>query len=167
MENLEIERKWIFNDSEKSKSFLNVNLHLKKLVNLEIGYTKDDIRVSHFKSFDVKNKKEKIFYRINTKKSINGTLVRQEDKCDITENVYKSIFEKTLGRRIIKKRFIYELDSLILEIDEFEYCKIPNLKLIEVEFSSEKEANNFKPSYPIFGIEVTNDFRFLNINLAF
>lgn len=161
MKNIEIERKWLFKESDY------IFCKPKEMISLEIGYTKDDIRVSKFNVFNVKKNEEKIYFKINTKSIIDGSLVRQENKCHITENVFNSIYEKTLGKRIIKRRNIYEIDGHKIEIDFFEYCKFIPLTIIEIEFNSKEEAIKYKPILPFFGKEITNNFKYLNINLAY
>ena len=51
----------------------------------------------------------------------------------------------------------------IAEVDL--YINLNNLKIVEVEFESEKEANNFKPP-KWFGKEVTYNLEYKNKNLA-
>jgi len=93
-----------------------------------------------------------------------GDLSRPEKEIELTEEQYKTLWPLTIGRRIKKVRYEKELGHSIAELDIYKE-KLKGLKIVEVEFTSEKEANNFKAP-PWFGEEVTRDARYKNKNLA-
>lgn len=94
-----------------------------------------------------------------------GTLVREENEKEITEETYNKIIKYRIGRTINKLRYRIPLDN---ESDaELDYYldDLSPLVTVEVEFKSLEDANNFEvPNW--FGKEITEDVRYKNDNLA-
>lgn len=94
-----------------------------------------------------------------------GTLVREENEKEITEETYNKIIKYRIGRTINKLRYRIPLDN---EVDaELDYYldDLSPLVTVEVEFKSLEDANSFV--VPIwFGKEITEDVRYKNDNLA-
>lgn len=94
-----------------------------------------------------------------------GTLVREENEKEITEETYNKIIKYRIGRTINKLRYRIPLDN---ESDaELDYYldDLSPLVTVEVEFKSLEDANSFvAPTW--FGKEITEDVRYKNDNLA-
>ena len=94
-----------------------------------------------------------------------GTLVREENEKEITEETYNKIIKYRIGRTINKLRYRIPLDD---EVDaELDYYldDLSPLVTVEVEFKSLEDANSFVvPTW--FGKEITEDVRYKNDNLA-
>lgn len=94
-----------------------------------------------------------------------GTLVREENEKEITEETYNKIIKYRIGRTINKLRYRIPLDN---EVDaELDYYldDLSPLVTVEVEFKSLEDANSFVvPTW--FGKEITEDVRYKNDNLA-
>lgn len=90
-----------------------------------------------------------------------GMMVREEYNLPLTKEGYCHLLQKADGIIITKKRYLIPLDgSHTIELDEF-HGDYEGLLLAEVEFSSEREANEFiKPDW--FGEDVTFDSRYHN-----
>ncbi len=94
-----------------------------------------------------------------------GNMVRVEREAEITAEQFGTFWPETEGRRVEKERFTGRLQSgLEFELDVFQGELAP-LRLVEVEFASEEEAMEFDPP-DWFGVDVTEDKRFKNKNLA-
>ena len=94
-----------------------------------------------------------------------GTLVREENEKEITEDTYNRIIKYKIGRTINKLRYKIPLDKgLVAEVDYY-LDDISPLVTVEVEFKSLEDADTFnKPEW--FGEEITEDVRYKNDNLA-
>lgn len=100
-------------------------------------------------------------YSEKENKNIN---VCTEYELPITSEAFEHLLSKIDGTLIEKKRYNVPLNNLIAEVDMF-MGKLEGLIMVEVEFSSEKEASNFiKPYW--FGKDVTNDKKYRNSYLA-
>lgn len=96
----------------------------------------------------------------------NGGLVREEWEKEIPEWMFDGLWPKTFGARIIKNRYVVDgPNGLLFEIDVFE-GSLRGLVVLEVEFSSEEVAKNFKLPAEFNSIEVTDDKRYKNKHLA-
>ena len=94
-----------------------------------------------------------------------GSLVRVEREAEISAKQFETFWPETEGRRVEKERFTGKLaDGRVFELDVFQGDLAP-LRLVEVEFSSENEAQQFTPP-PWFGTDVTEDKRYKNKNMA-
>ena len=83
-----------------------------------------------------------------------GFMARQEYNLPLTREAYEHLLTKIDGRLIEKRRYMIPLEhGLTAELDVFEGTLAP-LILVEVEFSSEEEANSFVPP-SWFGEDVT------------
>ncbi len=94
-----------------------------------------------------------------------GTLVREENEKEISEDTYNKIIKYKIGRTINKLRYSISLDNeLVAELDYY-LDDLSPLITVEVEFKSLEDANAFVvPSW--FGKEITEDLRYKNDNIA-
>lgn len=94
-----------------------------------------------------------------------GTLVREENEKEISEDTYNKIIKYRIGRTINKLRYRIPLDNeLVAELDYY-LDDLSPLVTVEVEFKSLEDANAFVvPNW--FGKEITEDVRYKNDNLA-
>ena len=94
-----------------------------------------------------------------------GTLVREENEKEITEETYNKIIKYRIGRIINKLRYRIPLENeLVAELDYY-LDDLRPLVTVEVEFKSLEDANAFVvPNW--FGKEITEDVRYKNDNLA-
>ena len=83
-----------------------------------------------------------------------GLMVREEYNLPLTRDSYEHLRKKIDGILISKRRYLIPLtERLTIELDIFEGPLAP-LKLAEVEFKTEEEANRFTPP-EWFGEDVT------------
>lgn len=94
-----------------------------------------------------------------------GTLVREENEKEISEDTYNKIIKYRIGRTINKLRYRIPLDNeLVAELDYY-LDDLSPLVTVEVEFKSLEDANAFVvPNW--FGKEITEDVRYKNDNMA-
>lgn len=99
-----------------------------------------------------------------TLKSDGGT-VRVERETEISPSQFDALWPETAGRRVEKERWTGDLPGgLKFELDLFSGA-LDGLRLVEVEFGSEVDAEAFVvPDW--FGGDVTQDKRFKNKALA-
>lgn len=94
-----------------------------------------------------------------------GFMARQEYNLPLTREAYEHLLTKIDGRLIEKRRYMIPLEhGLTAELDVFERELAP-LILVEVEFSSEEEANSFVPP-SWFGEDVTFSGKYHNSSLS-
>lgn len=94
-----------------------------------------------------------------------GFMARQEYNLPLTREAYEHLLTKIDGRLIEKKRYMIPLEQgLTAELDVFEGDLAP-LILVEVEFSSEEEADSFVPPF-WFGEDVTFSGKYHNSSLS-
>lgn len=96
-----------------------------------------------------------------------GLLAREEYNLPLNEAAYRHLLEKADGLRIEKRRYLIPLDNfpqLTAELDIFSGT-YEGLQLVEVEFSSLKEADSFLPP-DWFGEDVTESGAYQNSRLA-
>ncbi|NOR41729.1 MAG: adenylate cyclase [Gammaproteobacteria bacterium] len=99
-----------------------------------------------------------------TVKSGSG-MVRSEREISIDQKQFKTLWPATQEKRIEKHRWTGQLNTLqTFELDIF-MGELESLVLVEVEFSSTQQAENFQPA-DWFGREVTADKRYKNKALA-
>jgi adenylate cyclase len=89
---------------------------------------------------------------------------RVEEELAIDEPRFRSLWELTAGRRIVKTRHLLEHDGVTIELDEY-HDALSGLVTAEVEFDSEDAADAFDPP-PWLGQEITGDPRYANQTLA-
>ena len=108
----------------------------------------------------VRRKGEKL---VLTAKRGSG-LSREEAEVELDRASFDELWELTEGRRLRKRRHVIPHGELKIELDVYE-GHLEGLRIAEIEFSSEDEANAFDPPDWI-GEEVTGDPRYLNETLA-
>jgi CYTH domain-containing protein len=90
---------------------------------------------------------------------------RVEQEFEIDEFCFESLWPLTEGRRIEKWRFVLPADGgLQIELDVYG-GDLKGLTTAEVEFQSEREADEFEPP-PWLGTDVTGDRAYSNQSLA-
>lgn len=95
-----------------------------------------------------------------------GLMVREEYNLPLTPEAFEHMVAKIDGILIEKTRYLIPLDhGLTAELDIFEGALSP-LRLVEVEFSSEEEANSFLPP-SWFGDDVTGSPKYHNSNMIY
>ncbi len=94
-----------------------------------------------------------------------GMMAREEYNLYLNKESYDHLLTKADGNIITKTRFLIPIhDGLTAELDIFE-GKFAGMLLVEVEFNSVEEANNFTPP-DWFGEDITNDKRYHNSYLS-
>ena len=144
MENIEIERKFLVKE-------IPDNLDNYERVDMTQGYlnTNPVVRI----------RKENDDYVLTYKGS--GLLSRSEYNLPLNEESFNHLIKKCDGIIISKSRYKIPLkNNLIAELDIFK-GDLDSLKLVEVEFNSVEEADNFTPP-EWFGEDVTTDNRYHN-----
>ena len=144
MENIEIERKFLVKEiPDKLDTF--------ERIDMTQGYlnTNPVVRI----------RKENDDYVLTYKGS--GLLSRSEYNLPLNEESFNHLIKKCDGIIISKSRYKISLkNNLIAELDIFK-GDLDSLKLVEVEFNSVEEADNFTPP-EWFGEDVTTDGRYHN-----
>ncbi len=100
---------------------------------------------------------------ILTVKSV-ALLAREEFELPLSLEQFENLSKKTEDGVIEKTRYLIPLKNHTAEVDVFS-GKLDGLILIEVEFDSLEDSQNFEPP-SWFGEDVTNDRRFANSNLS-
>lgn len=147
---IEIERKFLLKTmpvlSHAQKTYIHQGY---------ITHSNDSVEVR------LRQKDEQYFITV---KSGSG-MVRSERETSIEQKQFETLWPDTQGKRIEKHRWIGQLNTLeTFELDIF-MGELESLVLVEVEFSSTKQANDFQPA-DWFGREVTADKRYKNKALA-
>jgi CYTH domain-containing protein len=91
-------------------------------------------------------------------------LSRTEIKIELSQDQFRQLWPYTDGRRVSKTRYKLQLGEHTAELDQFE-GDLAGLFLVEVEFASVEASRQFIPP-DWFGMEVTEDSRFKNKQLA-
>jgi len=138
---MEIERKFLVDKLPE----MNIN----KYDNIKQYYLSLDPEIR------IRNKNDKTY--LMTVKS-SGGMIRKETEFEITESIFKELIEVSISCVSKTRHYIGRLEFDI-------YFNIKDLMTVEIEFDSEKEANEFIP-LDWFGKEVTYDKRYKNKNLA-
>jgi adenylate cyclase len=100
-------------------------------------------------------------------KSPDAGRVRVEEELEIEGEGerFERLWPLTEGRRLVKDRHLIPLPGgLTAEVDVYGGA-LAGLRVVEVEFASEQEAEDFAPT-EWFGAEVTDDQRYRNRELA-
>jgi adenylate cyclase len=148
MENIEIERKFLVKE-------IPDNLDTYERIDMTQGYlnTSPVVRV----------RKENDDYVLTYKGS--GLLSHSEYNLPLNKESFDHLLKKCDGIIISKSRYKIPLkNNLTAELDIFK-GDLESLKLVEVEFDSVEEANNFIPP-EWFGEDVTTDNRYHNSYIA-
>ena len=98
-----------------------------------------------------------------TVKSGSG-MVRNEHEILINQQQFETLWPETQDKQIEKNRWTWQLDSQVYELDVFTGA-LNSLVLVEVEFCSIEQADNFQPP-DWFGREVTTEKCYKNKALA-
>ena len=94
-----------------------------------------------------------------------GLMVREEYNLPLNRDAYEHLLQKADGIVLTKTRYLLPLpQGLTIELDVFD-APYENLRLAEVEFSSEEEANAFVPP-EWFGEDVTYSKKYHNSVLS-
>lgn len=94
-----------------------------------------------------------------------GLMAREEHEFPIPQESFEHLLPKIDGILIEKKRYLIPLDeNLTAELDIFQ-GKLTPLRLVEVEFATEEQANAFLPP-DWFGDDVTYSGKYHNSNLS-
>ena len=144
MENIEIERKFLVKK-------IPDNLDTYERIYMTQGYlnTSPVVRV----------RKENDDYVLTYKGS--GLLSHSEYNLPLNKEAFEHLLKKSDGIIISKSRYKIPIENnLTAELDIFK-GDLDSLKLVEVEFKSVEEANNFTPP-EWFGEDVTTDGRYHN-----
>lgn len=144
MENIEIERKFLVKK-------IPDNLDTYERIDMIQGYLNTDpvVRV----------RKESDDYVLTYKGS--GLLSHSEYNLPLNKEAFEHLLKKCDGIIISKSRYKIPLENnLTAELDIFK-GDLDSLKLVEVEFDSVEEADNFTPP-EWFGEDVTTDGRYHN-----
>lgn len=144
MENIEIERKFLVKK-------IPDNLDTYEMIDMTQGYlnTSPVVRV----------RKENDDYILTYKGS--GLLSHSEYNLPLNKEAFEHLLKKCDGIIISKSRYKIPIENnLTAELDIFK-GDLDSLKLVEVEFDSVEEANNFIPP-EWFGEDVTTDGRYHN-----
>lgn len=144
---MEIERKFLLD-------YLPVNID--KFEKSEIKQT----YISYEPELRVREKDNKFFIT----KKIGTGMIRKEYEFEINREFYNFLING-IDNTIYKTRYFIPLSSkTTAEVDVY-HNKLDGLKIVEVEFETEEEANNFEiPNW--FGKEVTNDKNYKNASLS-
>ncbi len=93
-----------------------------------------------------------------------GGLSREEAEKEITEEEFMLHWPKTGSKRVQKVRYDIEYEGYLIELDIYS-GELEGLIVAEVEFESEEHSASFDPPN-WFGLEITEDHRYKNKNLA-
>lgn len=93
-----------------------------------------------------------------------GHLSREETEIRLSFEQFEALWPLTDGKRLEKIRYYIDQEDFLIELDIFEGF-LDGLKVAEVEFESEEEAETFVPP-TWFDREVTWDSRYKNSKLA-
>lgn len=149
---MEIERKWIANENS-----------IRHLLDIETGVRIEQHYINGSTDEWVIRARcygEKFFLTLKSK----GLLSRHELEYEITEEQYLETIKHSV-KSIKKIRYSilsFLGEDLVYEIDVYDFY---NFITCEVEFKTEKEANEFVPPDWCM-IEVTEDPTYQNVNLA-
>lgn len=94
-------------------------------------------------------------------------LVRGEVENFISANDYHTLLPTAVGQLIRKNRYRIGHEGHVLELDQYEEY-LAGLVILECEFTSPEAAASFSlPPWAADAVDVTDDKRFKNKNLAF
>lgn len=134
---------------EIERKFLMMPLRAKSLLDkFGIKYKEDFIEQYYIGGVDTpyRRMRQKGNRYISTIKSGEG-IVREEREEEISQKEYEKYFQEMVGRVISKRRYSFEWDSLIYELDIFEGA-LDGLVYLEIEFESEEKARTYQLSNP-------------------
>jgi adenylate cyclase len=148
----EIERKFIL-------GFLPSDMNIVKAQIIHQTYLaigEEEVRVRKV----IASRKESFYMTVK----LGSGLVRKETEMEISKETYEQLLKGSNKTPLVKYRYKIESGGLPYEIDIYVNSKHLDLKTVEIEFSSEEEANVFvKPEW--LGEEVTGEKRYKNQTL--
>lgn len=151
----EIERKWLV---DRSKIPYNLEKEADKF---EITQT----YLNYSPEIRVRNISDKQYIMaIKTGLTEEKGLTRDERQYKLTKEEYEHLLSKQEGNTIYKTRYQLKVDGHTYSFDFF-HEQLDGLTYMEIEFPTEKEANDFQaPDW--LGKDVTNDINYKNQKLA-
>lgn len=94
-----------------------------------------------------------------------GDVVREETEKEVTEKEGKELFSQVESKLIEKTRYLINIGKYIAELDIYK-SHLEGLVVVEVEFETEADANNFAP--PLwFGEDISKNKEYRNKVLAY
>lgn len=90
--------------------------------------------------------------------------IRHELESEISKQEFDKLSKQTLNLPIKKTRYLIPYKNHLLELNLF-HGKLKGFKMVEVEFKSLTESNEFLPP-DWLGKEITNDKRYRNTSLV-
>jgi CYTH domain-containing protein len=162
---LEIERKWIADIINRNVHFVGSESELYKIHQGYISGVRYREQLLHSMTLDpkycVNQAPPKYFQTIK----VGTGLIKEEYEIALTKKQFDYMWPSTENCRLEKWREKILYNGKIVELDEIILKDRTRLRLIEIEFSSEEEANRFNvPDF--FGKEVTEDERYSNYHIA-
>lgn len=147
--NKEIEKKFLV---EKLPSDLKIESS-KEIHQTYLAIGNEEIRVRKI------TKGEEVSYTMTIKKG--SGLTREEMEFEISKETYEQLLLGGQREPLIKTRNKVIVGKSVFDLDIYKNSAIENLKTIEIEFDSEKEANSFV-ALNWFKVDVTNDKNYKN-----
>ena len=94
-----------------------------------------------------------------------GDVVREETEKEVSEKEGKELFSQVESKLIEKTRYLINIGRYIAELDIYKN-HLEGLVVVEVEFETEADANNFVP--PLwFGEDISKNKEYRNKVLAY
>jgi adenylate cyclase len=146
---VEVERKWLVRDLPDLSGYQG-----KNVIQGYIAVSADGTEVR------LRQTDEQFFQTVKSE----GGLVRDEIEVELSKEQFETLWRATDGRRLEKTRYKLPWAGKQVEIDVY-HGSLTGLIVAEVEFPSDEEAAQFVPP-PWFGLEVTEDEHYKNVNLA-
>lgn len=94
-----------------------------------------------------------------------GDVVREETEKEVTEKEGKELFSRVESKLIEKTRYLINIGKYIAELDIYKN-HLEGLVVVEVEFETEQEAENFTPP-TWFGEDISKNKEYRNKVLAY
>ncbi len=132
------------------------------------AYEKIDIEqayISEMPTIRIRRSNKRYFLTVksgfNIDRSLSTAVVNNEFECEISEEEFNNLMNKSEGDTLKKTRYLIPLqDGKTAELDIFKE-RLEGLVFAEVEFDTVKEAENFvKPDW--LGKDVSGDGRYRN-----
>ena len=151
----EIERKWLVK-RENIPYNLEKKADIFEITQTYLNYS-PEIRVRNISD-------QRYMMAIKTGLTEEKGLTRDERQYDLTKEEYEHLLSKQEGDTIYKTRYQIEVAGYHYAFDYF-HKQLDSLTYVEIEFSSEEEANAFQaPDW--FGKDITNEKKYKNQSLA-
>lgn len=94
-----------------------------------------------------------------------GDVVREETEKEVSEKEGKELFSQVESKLIEKTRYLINIGKYIAELDIYKN-HLEGLVVVEVEFETEADANNFVPP-TWFGEDISKNKEYRNKVLAY